>query len=210
VLHTTGPNGNPPNPQLVVRLGALGAQSGSTIGTVRSTETTVRQATIDGLTGLMNRRALENAMHALFDGDEPFAVAMADLDRFKNINDSYGHEAGDRALRLFSQVVQAHLRVDDVVGRYGGEEFVFLFPKQSAARASETLERLRAELASAQTDGSTPRFTASFGVSDSRSGSTIDAVLRHADAALGEAKRAGRDRIVRADEIAAVVRPQPE
>jgi diguanylate cyclase (GGDEF)-like protein len=196
VLHTTGPDGEPPDAEHVVRLSALAAQAGSTIGTVRSTETTVRQATIDGLTGLINRRTLDNTMHDLFGRSEPFAVAMADLDHFKNINDTYGHEAGDRALRLFSQVVQRYLRAEDVVGRYGGEEFVFLFPGQSDARAVETLERLRAELASAQSDGSTPRFTASFGVSNSSSGATTDEVLRHADEALGEAKRAGRDRIV--------------
>jgi diguanylate cyclase (GGDEF)-like protein len=203
VLHTTGPDGEPPDGEHVVRLTALAAQAGSTIGTVRSTETTVRQATIDGLTGLINRRTLENSMRELFDRGEPFAVAMADLDHFKNINDTYGHEAGDRALRLFSQVVQRHVRADDVVGRYGGEEFVFLFPGQTAVRAVEMLERLRAELASAQSDGSTPRFTASFGVSDSLSGATMDEVLRRADEALGEAKRSGRDRVLLAGAVRA-------
>jgi diguanylate cyclase (GGDEF)-like protein len=199
VLHATGPNEQPPDAEQVVRLTALAAQAGSTIGTVRSTETTVRQATIDGLTGLINRRTLENTMRMLFDRGEPFAIAMADLDHFKNINDTFGHEAGDRALRLFSQVVLGHVRADDVVGRYGGEEFVFVFPGQTTERASETLERLRAELASAQSDGATPRFTVSFGVSDSRSGATMDEALRRADEALGEAKRGGRDRVVRAD-----------
>ena len=125
---------------------------------------------------------------------------MADLDHFKNINDTYGHQAGDRALRLYSQVVRTHLRADDIVGRYGGEEFVLLFPGQTAVAARETLERLRAELASAQTDGRTPRFTASYGLTDSRSGASIEEILHVADEALAGAKHAGRDRIISTDQ----------
>jgi diguanylate cyclase (GGDEF)-like protein len=203
VLHATGPEHNPPTPQQVAQLTALAAQAGSTIGTVRSTESTTRQATTDGLTGLVNRRVLENEMRRLLQTGRDFAIAMADLDHFKAINDTYGHEAGDRALRLFSQVTQAHIRADDIVGRYGGEEFVFLFPDQSIATADETLERLRAELASAHTDGRSPRFTASYGLTDSSAGSTIDELLRVADDALARAKSSGRDRIVVSDHIAA-------
>jgi diguanylate cyclase (GGDEF)-like protein len=200
VLHTTGPEGNPPNPQQVVKLTALAAQAGSTIGTVRSTETTVRQATTDGLTGLINRRTLENQMRSLVDGGEPFAIAMADLDHFKSVNDTFGHEAGDRALRLFAQVMQAHVRAGDIIGRYGGEEFVLLFPGQTASLARETVERLRSELAAAQSDGRTPRFTASYGLTDSNVGSNADEIMRVVDDALAVAKREGRDRVVAADD----------
>jgi PleD family two-component response regulator len=182
VLHTTGPNERPPTAECVTRLSALAAQAGSTIGTVRSTETTMRQATTDGLTGLINPRTLENEMRVLIERREPFATATADLDHFKQINDTSGHEAGDRALRLFSEVVQSHIRSDDIVGRYGGEEFVFLFPKQTAERAYDT-----------------PRFTASYGLCDSQHGASMDEILRVADEALARAKHAGRDRIVRSD-----------
>jgi len=116
----------------------------------------MRQATTDGLTGLINRRTLENEMRMLVERREPFAIAMADLDHFKRINDTYGTKPATARCACFSQVVQRHVRADDIVGRYGGEEFVFLFPKQTALGASDTLERLRAELASAQSDGSTP------------------------------------------------------
>jgi diguanylate cyclase (GGDEF)-like protein len=204
VLHTTGPDGNPPSPQEVVRLTALAAQAGTTIGTVRSTETNVRQAKTDGLTGLVNRRTLENEMRAMIESGRSFAVAMADVDHFKIVNDTYGHEAGDRALRLFAQIMQAHVRADDIVGRYGGEEFVLVFAGQTAALVVETLERLRAELASAQTGGATPRFTASYGLADSTVGATVDEILRVADAALATAKREGRDRVIVAPELRAV------
>jgi diguanylate cyclase (GGDEF)-like protein len=196
VLHVTGPEGAPPTPQQLVRLTALASQAGSTIGTVRATETTQLQATTDGLTGLNNRRSLDNALHALLESGRPFAVAMADLDHFKMVNDTYGHQAGDRALRLFSQVLKTHVRSDDVLGRYGGEEFVIAFPGQTVAAARESLERLRAELAAAQTEGDTPGFTASFGLTDSSIADTMDTILAHADAALATAKRDGRDRIV--------------
>jgi diguanylate cyclase (GGDEF)-like protein len=99
--------------------------------------------------------------------------------------------------------MQAHVRADDIVGRYGGEEFVLVFAGQTAALVVETLERLRAELASAQTGGAT-RFTASYGLADSTVGATVDEILRVADAALATAKREGRDRVIVAPELRAV------
>jgi diguanylate cyclase (GGDEF)-like protein len=199
VLHVTGVEGSPPTPHQVGHLSALAAQAGTTIGTVRATESTVRQATTDGLTGLINRRALENELRRLVESGREFAVAMADLDHFKAINDTYGHAAGDRALRVYAQTALAHVRSGDVVGRYGGEEFVLLFPDATATSVRETVERLRSELASAQTESGSPRFTASYGLTDSRAGTTVDELLQIADDALAEAKQSGRDRVVTSD-----------
>jgi diguanylate cyclase (GGDEF)-like protein len=199
VLHATAADNAPPTPHEIGQLSALAAQAGTTIGTVRSTESTLLQATTDGLTGLINRRALENEIRRLVDSNQGFAIAMADLDHFKAVNDTYGHPAGDRALRVYAQTALAHARSGDVIGRYGGEEFVLLFPGATTITAVETLERLRSELASAQTGSGTPRFTASYGLTDSRAATTVDELLRIADDALGEAKRAGRDRIITSD-----------
>jgi diguanylate cyclase (GGDEF)-like protein len=200
VLHATGPEGQAPNPQQIVRLTALAAQAGSTIGTVRATETTELQATTDGLTGLVNRRTLENQLHGLLRDKTPFALAMADLDHFKLVNDTFGHDAGDRALRVFAQVVRDGTRADDVTGRYGGEEFILAFPEQSVSEGHATLERLRGHLAAVQAEVGTPPFTASFGLTESTIADNLADIIRAADTALAVAKREGRDRIVVADE----------
>ncbi len=120
---------------------------------------------------------------------------MGDFDRFKTLNDTYGHDAGDRALRLFSNVVRRSLRTDDVVSRYGGEEFVFVFPDKDLQLAREALYRLQQELVVALAGGSVPHFTVSFGVAHSDEATSLEELCRVADAALFKAKRNGRDRI---------------
>lgn len=181
------------------RLGTIAAQAGTRIGTLRAFARTELQAATDGLTGMLNRRSLEERLGDLVRRGEPFALAMADLDHFKLLNDAHGHEAGDRALRLFANVVREVLRADDVVGRYGGEEFVIALPGQSMATAQAALDRIRARLEDLATGAETPRFTASFGLADSTDGRTIDDVLRVADDRLRAAKLLGRDRVVAED-----------
>jgi diguanylate cyclase (GGDEF)-like protein len=121
---------------------------------------------------------------------------MSDLDHFKMLNDTYGHETGDRALRSFASMLRATLRVEDIVCRYGGEEFALILPGCSAHEASEILERVRLELHAATRQGGVPSYTASFGVVDADPAEDLEAVLRRADSSLFEAKRGGRDRIV--------------
>lgn len=160
----------------------------------------------DGLTGLMNRRHFMQAAGAELQRAQryrrPVSVGMADLDAFKKLNDSYGHAAGDAVLRAFAELAGDVLRQSDLVCRYGGEEFAFLFPESTPAEAERLAERLRArfaELDIAIPDGRRVRVTLSLGLADATS-APIEAALRRADEALYEAKRQGRDRVVLAAE----------
>src|SRR3954452_4570357 len=139
VLHATGPDGVPPGKEQVGQLTTLATQSGSRIGTVRAFEKTQLQAQTDGLTGLINRRTLETQLRGLMRQGKPFALALADLDRFKNLNDTHGHEEGDRSLRTFSHVMRQVRRDDAVVARWGGEEFLIALPEAGADAAVEVM-----------------------------------------------------------------------
>jgi diguanylate cyclase (GGDEF)-like protein len=196
VLHATGRDGQPPPPAEAAHLVTLAGQAGTRLGTLRAFERSELQATTDGLTGLINRRTLETRARALLQAQRRFGLVMADLDHFKVLNDTYGHAAGDRALRLFAQTVRAGIRGEDLFARYGGEEFVLVFPGASVAETVETLERQQAALALAVGTGGGPAFTVSFGVADSSAGATLEELLRAADRALLRAKELGRDRIV--------------
>jgi diguanylate cyclase (GGDEF)-like protein len=196
VLHTTGPDNQTFDTHHVEKLTTLAAQTGSRIGTVRAFAQSQLQASTDGLTGLMNRRTLENELRSMIQDGRPFALAMADLDKFKLLNDTYGHEGGDRALRFFAHTVRSGIRENDIIARYGGEEFVLVFPDADATHAAELLDRLRVILAGALQATDTAPFTASFGVTDSRCASELDDIVRLADDALMAAKAQGRNRVV--------------
>ena len=198
VLHATGPAGEPPNSRQVAQLTTLATQAGARIGTVRAFQRTQLQASTDGLTGLVNRRTLESQLRGLLKQGRPFALAMADLDLFKQLNDTHGHEAGDRALRVFSKTARDVLREDDVIARWGGEEFVIAVPDLDRHQAASVLERIRERLSEASS-GDHPPFTASFGVTDSTRAAALEQLLQLADSALYTAKESGRDRIVISD-----------
>jgi diguanylate cyclase (GGDEF)-like protein len=194
VLHVTGPEGEPPSADAVDRLTTLATQAGARIGTVRAFERSQLQAATDVITGLANRRAAQTHLRRLMKGTEQFALVIADLDQFKRLNDKHGHDAGDRALRQFAQVCQSVLRGRDIVGRWGGEEFVIVLPGLDSHGAMPVLERLRQRLTESHTEGN-PSFTASFGVADSSEAETMEQLVQIADAALYASKAAGRDRI---------------
>jgi diguanylate cyclase (GGDEF)-like protein/PAS domain S-box-containing protein len=194
VLHATGPQGAQAGPERLAQLTVLATQAGARIGTVRAFEKTQLQAATDGLTGLVNRRTFEREVRELISSGRRFALAVGDLDHFKAVNDTYGHEAGDRALRMFAQVAQDALRDGDVIARWGGEEFVFAMPGLNRRQAENVLDRIRVCLAEAHT-GALPRFTVSFGVTDSEVGATLEELMSVADAAVYQSKRAGRDRV---------------
>lgn len=196
VLHATGPDGEVPDARIVDQLTTLGVQGGARIGTVRSFQESQLQASTDGLTGLLNRRSLENQLRNVIKDREPFSLAMVDLDHFKQLNDTYGHEAGDRALRVFGQVLREAVRTGDIVARYGGEEFVLVFRGVLIDEATELLDRLRVVMAAAVQSSGGPAFTASFGLTDSTVGATVDELFRAADSGLLEAKAQGRNCVV--------------
>jgi diguanylate cyclase (GGDEF)-like protein len=196
VLHTAGPAGKPPTTRQVAQLTTLGIQAGARIGTVRAFNSTQLKATTDSLTGLSNRRSAEERVRQLNSEGKSFALVLADLDHFKRLNDSRGHEAGDQALRLFAETVRLGLRDGDMGARWGGEEFALILPQTSASQAQEVVDRVRAKLAENLLAGSIPAFTASFGISDTTMSPRFEELLRMADEALYRAKESGRDRAV--------------
>lgn len=157
-------------------------------------------ATHDPLTRALNRRAFallaEKQVAQAARTGRPLAVLMMDLDHFKRINDTLGHSGGDATLCRFVAVAGDVLRAEDVLCRFGGEEFVALLPHAEAAQAVAAAERLR--LAFAATGA-----TVSIGVASLRPGEDLEDLLRRADAALYDAKRAGRDRTHLSEEVAA-------
>ena len=211
VLHVAGAKGKPPNPEQIAQLTALGVHAGNRIGTLRAFERSQLQASTDSLTGLTNRRVGEEVLASLMTVDTAFAVVMADLDFFKRLNDTMGHDAGDRALKLFADTARSVVRDRDHVIRWGGEEFALLLPAATAERAAEVVDRLRAALAQAHLTSNTPIFTASFGIADSSMARDRETIIRLADEALYRSKQAGRDRCSIADpQQAATLGPRRE
>lgn len=156
----------------------------------------------DGLTGLTNRRHFMQMAEAELERAQryrhPVTMGMADLDFFKNLNDTYGHAAGDAVLRAFAALMLETFRQSDLVCRYGGEEFAFLFPESPLAETAKIAERFRllcAEHDIRLADGRLVRVTMSMGLADA-SNCTIDEALKKADEALYQAKHQGRNRVV--------------
>mgnify|MGYP000424255741 CR=1 FL=1 len=199
VLHSTGPEGEPVPEWDRQRLDALCDALGSRLGSLRAFEQIQLQASTDPLTGLFNRRAFEEEVRKMKRHGGPFAVAMADLDHFKNLNDTYGHETGDRALSTFAKCLRDVVGDRGVVARFGGEEFVVALPSAQASDAAEVLDAVRTRLAAILSSSDLPSFTVSLGVCDSRQSADLVDMLALADAALYRAKKAGRDRICLAD-----------
>lgn len=155
----------------------------------------------DGLTGLLNHSKimarLEVELARAHRLDRPIAFAMLDLDRFKSINDTYGHAVGDRVLRSLSHLLQQRLRRSDIAGRYGGEEFAIILTDTDAAGALRTLDELRADFAQLNHVAGNHEFKVTFscGIADFPSYNHTDTLSAAADAALYAAKRLGRNRI---------------
>jgi diguanylate cyclase (GGDEF)-like protein len=164
------------------------------------------KALVDSLTGLWNRAAiLELLVRELARGDRDgadVAVVMGDLDHFKNVNDTYGHAAGDRVLAETAQRLRTVVRAYDAVGRYGGEEFLIVLPKCDLEAAARQAERLRTEVAAVpiEFEGQQIAVTISLGVAAGRC--AVEELVRAADEALYAAKRAGRNRVEVATSVA--------
>ncbi|MEU4693535.1 sensor domain-containing diguanylate cyclase [Actinoplanes sp. NPDC023714] len=156
-----------------------------------------QMAFTDTLTGLPNRRAWQSRLATLFAQDCPLAVAIADLDRFKRYNDTHGHLLGDELLQRTALAFAGELHGDDVIARWGGEEFVIALPGRTTASAFEVLERVRRATPDAE--------TCSIGYAVWDGAESAERLLERADAALYQAKNNGRD-MVKAAESPAVVR----
>jgi diguanylate cyclase (GGDEF)-like protein len=196
VVHATAPDRHPPDDTTVDRFELVAARAGERIGMLRAFARSEAQAHTDPLTGLMNRRSLEERLRDLTANAREYVVAYGDLDHFKQLNDVFGHDAGDQALRLFARVLRDAVRPDDVTARYGGEEFVIVLPDIAVPEARTVVERVRERLATAREGSSIPPFTVSFGIAASRPERTFSETLEVADAALLDAKATGRDRVV--------------
>lgn len=193
VLHAAAPFEDGPTAVQIERLTALGGQVGARIGTVRALERTQLQASTDTLTGLSNRRAANEMMRRLAKASRTFAFVLCDLDNFKDLNDRYGHESGDAALRLFSDVLQRAVEGPEMSARWGGEEFALILPEVTASTASEDVDRIQDALRLAVASGAVPPFTASFGIADSTMTGSLQHLVHLADTALYAAKDAGRN-----------------
>ena len=159
-------------------------------------------ALTDSLTGLYNRRYLEVHLEKLIEqngrSQKAMAVIMMDIDHFKSVNDTYGHNVGDEVLKIFADRIKDDLRSFDLVARLGGEEFVAILPDVAPERAYMVAERLRRAIADepipCAVEGGSLKITTSIGAAIiNRGGHSIPAVLERADKCLYEAKHAGRN-----------------
>lgn len=180
----------------------LGRWVGAIIAEEHQKAQLVRLATTDPLTGLANRRKFMEAaaeeVERIRRYARPLCLLMLDIDHFKVINDTYGHDAGDEALRVFSNTVQANLRDTDLAGRLGGEEFAVLLVETDITGALDLANRLRQAVADIQmvVNDKEIRFTVSIGVSGFQPDDGVERLLHRADLALYEAKGRGRNQVI--------------
>jgi len=169
----------------------------------RSNQLLMQLAQTDPLTRLYNRRhlyeKLEVELNRCYRGSNPIALVMADIDHFKTVNDTFGHQVGDEVLTNVADLLQEQLRTYDMAARYGGEEFCLVLPETDLESASEVAERirLRAEGMSFRSPMENYKLTMSFGVAayDGTSEGSVDEIVRVADEALYEAKNSGRNMV---------------
>jgi two-component system cell cycle response regulator len=184
--------------------GYLAGQAAVSMENVSLHETVQRQAVTDELTGLYNHRRFQEALASELERSKRFeqdmSLVMLDIDNFKSINDTYGHEAGDSVLRQFATRFRRNTRSIDLACRIGGEEFVIVMPDSGLERAFQVGERLRECIAAEpfQANGETRlKVTASVGVATlEQPQGSLDALFKRADQALYVAKRGGRNRVV--------------
>ena len=185
------------------RIVLLGPHLGSSLVRAAEHDTARELAYVDDLTRLANRRRLDHDLPRTLEGwlgaGRTVAFAMVDVDHFKAVNDAHGHPAGDELLKTVARILTLHVRAEDVVYRYGGEEFCILLPGATAAEALTVAERVRDAVARHASvrlpDGRVARVTVSVGVALA-DGPEVERLVGAADRALYEAKHAGRNRTV--------------
>ena len=192
--------GNEFNPEEKMTAAALAGQAVVALENARLHRIVERQALVDGLTGLANRRQADESLATELTRAErlggPVALILADVDDFKTVNDKYGHPTGDIVLRDLAQTLWETVREIDVAARWGGEEFAVILPGTDLEGAAQVAERIRVTLAErmiVSADGVPLTVTASFGVAAATAPSTAEQLIDAADGALYRAKRAGKD-----------------
>jgi diguanylate cyclase (GGDEF)-like protein len=173
------------------------------------------RAGIDTLTGALGRRALSDAVQRSLDGGASFAVLFVDIDHFKRVNDTFGHQVGDLALQRVAETLTGERRAGDVCGRYGGEEFVMVVSGVLVHEALRVAERHRRGIAALRlgAEGGPERITVSIGVAvfdPDNPDPTVASILSRADTALYQAKRSGRDCVLMAEPYSATMSLQAE
>jgi diguanylate cyclase (GGDEF)-like protein len=189
----------------------LANQAAATLSLIKDREQQRQLAVRDGLTGLYNRRAFNELLVSAIANEDrreggQLALVILDLDHFKKLNDTFGHPAGDAALRSAARLLAQHLRKGDQAARYGGEEFVVIFPGADKGRGVHAAERLRQAVARHRLvfEGARIPLAASFGVAIwPPDGREPDDLLAAADRALYAAKQAGRNRVMAAADVPA-------
>ena len=155
---------------------------------------------VDQLTSLPNRRFILKRLKLEFNKFKKFKddlhVAIADIDYFKKINDSFGHDSGDLVLRKIAHILEHKLRVTDYIGRYGGEEFLILLPNTPKENCHTALERVREKIENSNMIHAELKTTISIGVAKAKPDDTHETIFKRADEALYKAKKRGRNRIV--------------
>jgi diguanylate cyclase (GGDEF)-like protein len=205
VFHVTTTDGSPPSERVKGYVEVVARRASERLAMLRAFALSQTQANSDSLTGLITRRSLETRVRELYDSGTTYSLAYGDLDHFKELNDVFGHDAGDRALRTFAQVLRDSLRSGDIASRYGGEEFVIVLPSCPVVEAIQVLKGVRERLVDRLLIAQLPNFTVSFGLASSDQENEFKQVVSLADEALLSAKGRGRDQIV----VAAPVLHQP-
>lgn len=159
-----------------------------------------RAALIDPLTGLYNRRGLDDLLEDLWSTNAPITMLVADIDHFKKINDTYGHQVGDVVIRQVAEVLRKSIRGEDYAARYGGEEFVVLLPETDLAGGQQVAEHIRQKVSKLRLvrrhDNTViDAFTVSLGVASRKPGETPGTLFKRADEALYLSKTGGRNRV---------------
>ncbi|MFT7610350.1 MAG: diguanylate cyclase (GGDEF)-like protein [Candidatus Aldehydirespiratoraceae bacterium] len=197
VLYGLGPDGQQPGAGDVKFLEDLSRIIGSRLAVLRAASNNITTASeVDKLTGLPDRTAMQDRLLRMLRDRQPFTVAVADIDHFGQLNETQGREVGDRALQLLARVARKAVRPGDIIGRIGGDEFLFVLPHTSPDDATRAFERLREELVLGQATVAEHSFTLSIGVIGSSSGGTIEEILSRAAGALDHAKTQGGNRVV--------------
>lgn len=177
------------------------------IASIRTEKDMERLATMDGLTRLFNRRKMREMLErerVRFERDKkPFIIAITDIDHFKKVNDNYGHDCGDYVLKEVSQLMKSCLRKQDVIARWGGEEFLIMLPETELEGAVNVFEKIRQVIAATRYRFADHEFsvTMTFGVAVFDGSQHIDGCIKQADQALYKGKHAGRNQVVTTEKL---------